>query len=47
LPELSNWLAQNGQMERVQESKETDITEALYVAQLFQGKDEKQNKVNY
>ncbi|XP_033754813.1 zinc finger protein 208-like [Pecten maximus] len=42
LPELSNWLAQNGQMDRMKQSKEPDITEALYVAQLLQGEIKKE-----
>lgn len=36
LPELSNWLVQNGQMDRVEESKEPDISEAIKVAELLQ-----------
>ena len=35
LPELSNWLAQNGEIERVKGSKDPDISEALFVAELF------------
>ncbi|XP_069113181.1 zinc finger protein 142-like [Argopecten irradians] len=42
LPELSNWLAQNGQMDRMKQSKEPDITEALHVAQLIQGEIKKE-----
>ncbi|XP_046336984.2 zinc finger protein Xfin-like isoform X2 [Haliotis rufescens] len=35
LPELSDWLAQNGQTDRAQECKEPDISEAIEVAQKF------------
>ncbi|CAI9735193.1 finger Xfin [Octopus vulgaris] len=36
LPELSNWLNENGQKDRVNQSKEQDLSEALRVAQLYQ-----------
>lgn len=35
LPELSNWLTENGQIDRVKQGKDPDISEALYVAQLY------------
>ena len=35
LPELSNWLTENGQLDRVKQSKDPDISEAIYVAQLY------------
>ncbi|KAK3086615.1 hypothetical protein FSP39_021048 [Pinctada imbricata] len=35
LPELSNWLVQNGEMERMKLSKDPDISEALFVAELY------------
>ena len=48
LPELSNWLAQNGEIERVKGSKDPDISEALFVAELFRsdgcGKKEEDNE---
>lgn len=50
LPELSNWLAENGQLDRVKQSKDPDISEALYVAQLYKRDGEKEvedeNKCN-
>jgi hypothetical protein len=42
LPELSNWLAENGQLDRVKQSKDPDISEALYVAQLYKRDGEKE-----
>ena len=36
LPELSDWLIENGQSERAQEVNEIDLTQALEVAEKFQ-----------
>lgn len=35
LPELSSWLAQNGEMDRVKQTKNPDLSEALFVAELY------------
>jgi KRAB domain-containing zinc finger protein len=35
LPELSSWLAQNGEMDRVKQIKNPDLSEALFVAELY------------
>ncbi|KAL5021317.1 hypothetical protein ScPMuIL_000472 [Solemya velum] len=47
LPELSTWLAQNGQMERVEQTKEPDISEALEIAQLMQTKQAEKNGIKH
>ena len=36
LPELSDWLIENGQSERAQEVNDIDLTQALEVAEKFQ-----------
>ncbi|CAG2195100.1 KRAB [Mytilus edulis] len=46
LPELSNWLAENGQLDRVKQNKDPDISEALYVAQLYKRDGQKQSEEN-
>ncbi|KAL3859797.1 hypothetical protein ACJMK2_009991 [Sinanodonta woodiana] len=46
LPELSDWLAQNGQIDRVKQSKETDIREAIEIAQLIQNEKKAIEKVD-
>ncbi|XP_061189633.1 zinc finger protein Xfin-like [Saccostrea echinata] len=35
LPELSSWLAQNGEIDRVKQTKNPDLSEALFVAELY------------
>lgn len=36
LPELSDWLVENGQAERAQEASDIDLTQALEIAEKFQ-----------
>ncbi|CAG5131511.1 unnamed protein product [Candidula unifasciata] len=44
LPELSDWLLENGQVERETSQKSLDLAEALKVAQEYQNKSKKKDK---
>lgn len=43
LPELANWLTENGQKDRIEQAKDQDLSEALQIAQLYQQNNKKQN----
>ncbi|XP_053402465.1 uncharacterized protein LOC123548380 isoform X2 [Mercenaria mercenaria] len=46
LPEFSEWLAENGDKERIKEVKNKDMKEAMEVVKLFQNEKKGESKVN-